>query len=166
MGKRLSFQSEIKFPSTSEIATVKYKLTMDEKMIKEFLKKFNEIFNDKIPKSISVSLLRKNLLYNVDGQWLMESSYRKEYLKKEFGIDIDDNKINEMKELLNKNKIIPPAYYAILAMDGDNMGKWLRGEFNPNINQVISQKILNYLKNNYLKNNDEINEINKINKIN
>ncbi len=38
----------------------------------------------------------------------------------------------------------PPAYYAVLMMDGDNMGQWLRGEMAPNVEQVFSKKATEY----------------------
>jgi CRISPR-associated protein Cmr2 len=35
----------------------------------------------------------------------------------------------------------PPAYYAILVMDGDHMAGWLRGERSPRVGQVIDEKV-------------------------
>lgn len=40
----------------------------------------------------------------------------------------------------------PPSYYAILAMDADHMGKWLRGEFAPPVEKVYHESILEYIK--------------------
>jgi CRISPR-associated protein Cmr2 len=50
-----------------------------------------------------------------------------------------------MKKFLKDNEINPPTYYAILAMDGDNMGKWLKGEFLPEIGELIHQNAKNSL---------------------
>jgi len=135
---------DIKFPSTSEMATVKYKLSINDNLIEKFKKKYNEVFGDSKPPEIkSIPALKNHKLYTIDGQWLMESSYRKEYLENEFGIVIKENQRNileEMKIFLRENKINPPTYYAILAMDGDNMGKWLKGEFLPEIGKLIHEK--------------------------
>lgn len=38
-----------------------------------------------------------------------------------------------------------PAYYAILMMDVDNMGKWLRGEFAPEVGKVYHEDILKHI---------------------
>jgi len=38
----------------------------------------------------------------------------------------------------------PPSYYAILAMDGDNMGKWLRGDKAPAVREVLHANIVEY----------------------
>jgi len=139
---------DIKFPSTSEMATVKYKLSINDDLIEEFKKKYkyNEVFGDSKPPEIkSVPALKNHKLYTIDGQWLMESSYRKKYLENEFGITIEESKLEGMKKFLKDNEINPPTYYAILAMDGDNMGKWLKGEFLPEIGELIHQNAKNSL---------------------
>jgi CRISPR-associated protein Cmr2 len=38
----------------------------------------------------------------------------------------------------------PPAYLAVLVMDGDHMGKWLRGEKNPKVGAAIHPKMRDY----------------------
>ncbi|HEY1259912.1 MAG TPA: type III-B CRISPR-associated protein Cas10/Cmr2 [Stellaceae bacterium] len=38
----------------------------------------------------------------------------------------------------------PPTYLAVLTMDGDHMGKWLRGEMNPAIREVLHPKMREY----------------------
>jgi CRISPR-associated protein Cmr2 len=40
----------------------------------------------------------------------------------------------------------PPAYLAVLVMDGDHMGRWLRGEMSPKLSETIHPKIRNYFK--------------------
>jgi CRISPR-associated protein Cmr2 len=40
----------------------------------------------------------------------------------------------------------PPAYYAVLTMDGDDMGKWLSGKKTPRIGDILHQTIVDYLK--------------------
>jgi CRISPR-associated protein Cmr2 len=37
-----------------------------------------------------------------------------------------------------------PAYYAVLAMDGDEMGRWLRGENSPRVHQVLHPDLHEY----------------------
>jgi CRISPR-associated protein Cmr2 len=38
----------------------------------------------------------------------------------------------------------PPAYLAVLTMDGDHMGAWLRGDKNPGVDQAIHPKMREY----------------------
>jgi CRISPR-associated protein Cmr2 len=151
---------DIKFPSTSEMATVKYKLSIDDDLIGKFKNKFNEVFGDSEPPEIkSIPALKNHKLYTIDGQWLMESSYRKKYLENEFGITIEESKLEDMKKFLKDNEINPPTYYAILAMDGDNMGKWLKGEFLPKIKSLLHYKVIETL---YKYSNDNKEERKKL----
>jgi len=141
MEKELGLSENIQFPSTSDMATVKYKSRLNDELLNDFIRKYNEIFsNSKPPEIKSIPALKNHKLYNIDGQWLIESSYRKEYLENEFGITIEKSKLEGVKKFLKDNKITPPTYYAILAMDGDNMGKWLKGEFLPAIGKLIHEK--------------------------
>jgi CRISPR-associated protein Cmr2 len=54
--------------------------------------------------------------------------------------------IGKARERLGgENKPVrPPSYYAVLAMDGDSMGKWLRGENAPTVREVLHSKIREY----------------------
>lgn len=38
----------------------------------------------------------------------------------------------------------PPAYYAILAMDADHMGQWLKGDRAPKVRKVLHRKMVDY----------------------
>jgi CRISPR-associated protein Cmr2 len=40
----------------------------------------------------------------------------------------------------------PPVYYAVLMMDGDEMGRWLRGEKAPRMRQVLHPKMVDYFQ--------------------
>jgi len=158
--KELGLSDKVQFPSTSEMATVKYKISIDDDLIGKFKNKFNEVFVDNKPPEIkSIPALKNHKLYTIDGQWLMESSYRKKYLENEFGITIEESKLEDMKKFLKDNEINPPTYYAILAMDGDNMGKWLKGEFLPKIKSLLHYKVIETL---YKYSNDNKEERKKL----
>jgi CRISPR-associated protein Cmr2 len=50
-------------------------------------------------------------------------------------------------EFKKRNKLgEPPAYYAILALDGDEVGKWLSGEQTPPVRDVLSPKAVEYFE--------------------
>lgn len=56
---------------------------------------------------------------------------------------------NEVWEQIQKAKKElgnPPIYYAILRMDADDMGKWLRGEKAPRLSEVYHPKIREYFE--------------------
>jgi CRISPR-associated protein Cmr2 len=40
----------------------------------------------------------------------------------------------------------PPAYYAVLMIDGDEMGKWLRGENGPTVREALHPKLRTYFE--------------------
>jgi CRISPR-associated protein Cmr2 len=137
--------TEIKFPSTSEMASIGEKKRLDNNVKTKFQQEFNKFMQKlNLPSSISVPKLKNDPLYDVDGEFLMEETYRKENLK-EKGIEIEESKIEEIKKFLKEKNINPSRYYAILQMDGDNMGKWLKGEFNPKIKDTIHEKVIDAL---------------------
>ncbi len=43
-----------------------------------------------------------------------------------------------------REKKRPPTYYAILAMDADRMGRWLKGNHAPKVREVMHPKIVDY----------------------
>lgn len=132
---------EIKFPSTSEMASVGEKRGISEKVKEEFESFFSLIEKLDIQNSVSVPKLKGDKLYSIDGQFLMTETYRTDYFEKELGLKVDEKDIKEIVEFLKKKEISPSKYYAILQMDGDNMGKWLRGEFNIKIGESIHKNV-------------------------
>ncbi len=53
--------------------------------------------------------------------------------------------LGKLFKQLKNNK--PSAYYAVLALDGDDMGKWISGAKAPPIEKVMSPKAVAYFKN-------------------
>lgn len=45
-----------------------------------------------------------------------------------------------------KRRGLPPSYYAVLAMDGDEMGRWLAGEKTPELQKLLHPKLREYFK--------------------
>jgi len=139
----------VKFPSTSEIASIGEKRRLDESVKSEFKQVFSN-FKQKvgIPNSYTVPKLRKkDSLYEIDspceidGQYLMEETYSIDYFKKEYNNEsVTEQDYEEILKFLRENNINPSRYYAILQMDGDNMGKWLKGEYNLQIKDTIHEK--------------------------
>jgi len=142
---------EIKFPSTSEMASIGEKRRISEEVKKEseeVKKEFESLIKKlDIQNSISVPKLKGDKLYSIDGQFLMTETYRADYFEKELGLKVKEEDIKEIVEFLKKKEISPSRYYAILQMDGDNMGKWLRGEFNIKIGEAIHKNVRDALVN-------------------
>lgn len=73
-------------------------------------------------------------------QWLYWSSPTQ-------GLEEDDDPIPEdvWRELLEaRRRERPPAYYAVLMLDGDDMGRWLRGEKSPQVREVLHPQLRQY----------------------
>ncbi|MBI5749399.1 MAG: type III-B CRISPR-associated protein Cas10/Cmr2 [Nitrospinae bacterium] len=88
---------------------------------------------------------------SLEGDWLYEDSFR-DSLKDELTNFSEDALGNARKSLHNLIKVAkklgidpPSKYYSILLMDGDNMGKWLSGEYAPKIGEVLHPIVRNTL---------------------
>lgn len=100
----------------------------------------------------------------LEGDWLYEESLDEEALYKEYGQDKSEEEFKqifkgvkdafyEFKEVLKeKEKELktnfgsPSKYYAIIQMDGDNMGKWVSGENAPKIEKILHPAMRKQLK--------------------
>jgi CRISPR-associated protein Cmr2 len=83
-----------------------------------------------------------------DGRLLFPEIYTLERLKREFNIELSEEKLEELRGKLERLRKaasdvrlpLPSRYYAILMMDGDHMGRWLMGEFAPRFAQTLHPK--------------------------
>ncbi|MEW6419776.1 MAG: type III-B CRISPR-associated protein Cas10/Cmr2 [Nitrospirota bacterium] len=100
----------------------------------------------------------------LEGDWLYEDSLDKIGLYKEYGDRFQseedfDQIFKRAKDAFDEFRIIlkkkekelkidfgtPSKYYAIIHMDGDNMGKWISGEKAPDIKDILHPAIRNQL---------------------
>ncbi len=98
----------------------------------------------------------------LEGDWLYEESLDEEALYKEYGQDKSEEEFKqifkgvkdafyEFKEVLKEKALkthfgSPSKYYAIIQMDGDNMGKWVSGENAPKIEKILHPAMRKQLK--------------------
>jgi CRISPR-associated protein Cmr2 len=145
--------TEIKFPSTSEMASIGEKRRLNDEIKKIFMQEFNnfrEIIKEKnnnkeLPFSISVPKLKDDPLDEIDGEFLMKETYTESHFERNYGVKVDREELQKVIDFINLNNINPSRYYAILQMDGDHIGKWLKGEFNPKIKDTIHNKVVDVL---------------------
>ncbi len=69
------------------------------------------------------------------GRWLHDGTSDEERAPGEVAASIRTAK---------KEQGAPPAYYAILKMDGDDLGLWLRGDKSPKVREVLHRKLRDY----------------------
>ena len=93
-------------------------------------------------------------LADLEGDWLYEDSFR-DSLKDELSgfseefLGIVKKSLQAFIKAAKKLGVDAPCkYYAILLMDGDNMGKWLSGECAPTISEVLHPIVKNTLATN------------------
>jgi len=96
----------------------------------------------------------------LDGDWLFEESFNKPDLQRELqgkwkgSIEALETERKKTVEVLNnllnfarKSGLRQPSrYYAVILMDGDNMGKWLAGEFAPLHKHILHPTVWNNLR--------------------
>lgn len=103
----------------------------------------------------AVSIANRELAINLaclEGDWLYEDSFR-DSLKEELSSFSEEllgaikNSFHAFMKAAKKLGIDQPCkYYAVLLMDGDNMGKWLSGEYAPTIEDVLHPIVKNTLE--------------------
>lgn len=140
------FGKELSFPSTAEVSLSDFK----EKALKEakdefsiFIKEFREISKDKFQQVDPLPKLKPLFegIENLEGEWFFEENLRKEFFKKFLNVIISDDQLEKLKIKL---KVItdkvgkPTPYFAVLKLDGDNMGKWLSGQLLPGIENAYN----------------------------
>lgn len=128
------------FPSTAEVASADFKEKALNKAPNEYFEYQDKLikFLSDIPKVLPLQKLKIlfNKKDNIEGSWFYEENLTQKYISKELGISLSKDQIKELRNTLKKltDKIGKPnSYYAVLRLDGDNMGKWLSGELLPSI---------------------------------
>jgi CRISPR-associated protein Cmr2 len=95
-------------------------------------------------------------LAKLDGEWLFAESYDPKRIQRAHGIVVSEKPGQELQralEALNEiyetvRPIRPSDYYAVLFMDGDQMGKWLSGthEDLPKFAEILHPQVREQLK--------------------
>ncbi|MBD0387670.1 MAG: type III-B CRISPR-associated protein Cas10/Cmr2, partial [Nostoc sp. C3-bin3] len=171
--KQSDFPEELRFPSTNTVATASFKKDVIEKLksetnqpLKEALEAWlnttypttlsqgNTSSKDVIPylsKLVSSSDELLNKFLRLDGRLLYEETYGKEDEFNE-GVTLSQRKkgqkaLNKFLEMAVKHGISKPRkYFAVLMMDGDEMGKWLSGDKMPVCKKVLHPNTLQALE--------------------
>jgi len=166
---------DISFPSTSTMAVSSTLLKLAEKQrnsnvangISEFQKSFEEMKLEQFPTKLTpLDLVKDQLgsskpsdIFAYDGDAFILDTYQPGKIHKEYGssYELDDPKFTEkventeraLKQLLEAAGLEEaPKYYAVVSIDGDDMGKWLDGsktngkmdiDLHKRISQVLSQ---------------------------
>lgn len=160
---------EVEFPSIAEVAVSDFKLTVLQKQREEFanyVEKCRSLFeNDSAHKTDLLEKIKAKTGYdainNIGGEFFIQDFLTEKNLKKALDRDakdqLPDDKAEGLRDLQNKLKKItttafePSSYYAVVMMDGDDMGKWLKGDFAPTIDQIFHSRVWENLPASYQK---------------
>lgn len=115
-GKMFRYLGSDGFPSTAAIALMKTIYDgIKESETKDYFDQFRDCFGD----------------HHFDAQLYYEENLTEEYLRK-YGFltnSMDMQTIQTRHEALRKCLSLSRKYYALIRFDGDDMGKWLSGQF-------------------------------------
>lgn len=145
----------IEFPSTAEVALSDFKvrLLQSEKgrhQFTQYVEKCQTLLGNLAHTASMLSRLREITSYdgpNIGGEFFLESFLTEENLGVTGGAVNDLKKdVNALYQVAN---ISPSSYYAVIVLDGDDMGKWLQGEYAPSIDQVFHSQVWSNLSEAY-----------------
>jgi len=155
---------KLTFPSTAEIACADWKekaILQAKDEFRRYVEKLKESLKNKFLKVEPLPKPKEKFkdIENPDGQYFYEENITQRYFEKELGISLSVDEIKQLKEHLKAlyNKIDKPkSYYAIIHLDVDNMGKWLSGEFLPNIQYAYNSETWTKMSEEFKKKLNEI----------
>jgi CRISPR-associated protein Cmr2 len=142
---------DFSFPSTAEVASADFKakvLKNAKDEFKDYIKAYKEMLGEYAFNQVKTKFLPKLQkefanIENIDGEWFFEENVRAESIKKQFGIEKSEEEIDDkLKKLIEKlyHAGKPNPYYAVILLDGDDMGKWLSGTLLPNIEYAYNSE--------------------------
>jgi CRISPR-associated protein Cmr2 len=138
--KYVSAFRDFNFPSTAEVASSDFKEEALKRAKEEFngyVEEFKNVLGEKFynlkvkPLPKLKELFEKGNIENIEGEWFFESNLTKKRIKEELGLELTNEEIDnlkcKLKNIIQKTGTSSP-YYALIKLDGDDMGKWLSGE--------------------------------------
>lgn len=154
--------NSLHFPSTSEVATADFKRQLQRNLralavygqfltaVKK-LKAANNRTNNREADIPIVKPLPKigDLPGNIDGEWLYEETWSESYLKRYYNIDAQKERAQidickGLRRQLVQHIGEPGRYYAVIALDADNMGEKNRKAHTQTEHEKHSRQLLQY----------------------
>jgi CRISPR-associated protein Cmr2 len=138
-----SIFKDFSFPSVAEVACADFKEKAKE--LPEFKEYENKFFDYIRVGYLKINSLPKlKLEKTLEGSWFYEENLSAKKFNDELGVSVNSSQIENLKDCLKNlhdKAGKPKKYYAILYLDGDNMGKWLSGEVLPEIQYAYNSEV-------------------------
>lgn len=145
------FKARKEFWSVASIATRSFAKECIKN--KDIAEDFLDLWNTEVGTKIGMPY-KIDELDLFEGEWFYKESYTLTHLSN-YNITIESNKIEEFHKRLSElykavygKERSPPKYYAILMMDGDEIGKKLRGESLEAVSKFLHPSIRQQLERN------------------
>jgi CRISPR-associated protein Cas10/Cmr2 subtype III-B len=167
---------DISFPSTSTMAVSSALLKLAEKRmnasiancIAEFQQNFEEMKLERFPMKLTpLNLIKEQFgslkpsgIFTYDGDAFIFDTYQSRKIYKEYGSSYGQDELEFIEKVTKAEKSLrkllkavdveeAPKYYAVVSIDGDDMGKWLdgsntNGRMDLDLHKQISQKLSQY----------------------
>jgi len=154
---RLGFDRHL-FPSTADVATAYFKREVLEEWnkvkdkVESYIRDVKSIAENTGVISNSLASLKEKAkddkqkkFLEIDGEWLHPESFISPGIKRAYGLEISQNKLDEaknsLKDLLKAVEYKPARYYAILVGDGDGMGDIIRSLSSAEAHRKVSEAL-------------------------
>lgn len=129
-------KEEPDFESVVDVSARNFKQLVESYKAKKEIQNFLNVINDL---KVFLGDNRVDDVKQLSGEWFYKDNLNHNFLKKEYGLK-DDLKIKELKKYCEQAQRAldlvyktverkPSKYYAIVSMDGDDMGKLMSGEY-------------------------------------
>lgn len=159
------------FPSTATVATESFRRLIRDRIGDETVKLAAQRWLEELKKLQAATSIPANVpsrsritelpgIDQLDGSWLIPSSYDVASLQREFNIIFSDGEttaVGNARKSLNdlirelrctsrgETRFSPPSrYYAVVSFDGDHVGEWLQGKNNPSFYHLVGGEEANY----------------------
>lgn len=159
---------DIEFPSIAEVAVSNLKLRLLQKKqddFKAYVEQCRSLFKEDVAHSTHLlPKVKAETGYkgiNIGGEFFIKDFLTESNLKQALNLDSDKplpkDKANQLNNLTEKLTALisasftPTPYYAVIMLDGDNMGGWLKGDFAPTIDQAFHSRVWENLPEDYKK---------------
>jgi len=159
---------KIGFPSIAEVAVSDLKLYLLQNKpadFKRYVEQCRSLFEKDAHITHFLPRVEAQVPYrdinNIGGEFFIQDFLTEKNLKQALGIhakaqlpDYKANQLDELKKELRKmtsTSFVPSSYYAVIMLDGDNMGGWLKGDFAPTVDQVFHSQVWKNIPEEYRK---------------
>ena len=96
--------------------------------------------------TVAAATWLKKASLNTEGEWSGRWLHQRKRDEVEPGDPVPSEALWKRIRDARKRLGSPPSYYAVLMMDADHMGRWLKGEYAPKVGESMHPKLVKYFE--------------------